>query len=166
VNAAQEVADRLRAIAAEVESAAPKASVQALSRAAETMVKLTLSTGAHALGTPTPSPPGAPPALVSGNLRRGCQRTPALPSGPASWSQVLTNIAQNKGCFYGAVHEYGPVTIHVKNFAQLGNPAVGFFGKSVIIPRRPWMKPSVERLITSGLGARAAVAAFTGVIDI
>lgn len=161
MNAAADVAARLRKIAARVESEAPRAAVQALSRTAEAMTKLTLTTYTHPAGTPTPSPAGAPPALVSGDLRRGVQRTPAVPTGPAMWSQAL-------GCtvHYGSVHEFGPVTITARNFPQLGNPTAGFFGKEVTIPRRPWMKPSAEALITSGLGTRAAVTAFLGVIDI
>ena len=160
MNAAQEVADRLRAIAAKVESAAPKASVQALSRAGETMAKLTLSTGAHAAGTDTHNPPGGPPGLISGALRRSVARTPAMPSGPATWSQALGSVIH-----YAAVHEFGPVTITAKNFPVLGNPTVGFFGKSVTIPARPWMKPTVEKLISSELGAKAAIAAFEAAID-
>lgn len=165
-NAAADVAARLREIAALAERDAPMAAVQALSRAGETMVKLRLGEMTHELGTPTPSPPGGVPALVSGKLRRGTQRAPAFPRGAGMCSQVLTNIAQNKGVFYGGVHEFGPVTITAKNFPQLGNPTVGFFGKEVTIPRRPWMKPSMEALVASGLGTKAAVAAWTAVIDI
>ena len=166
MNAAADVAARLRKIAALAESDAPRAAVQAISRAGETMTKLKLSSNAHALGTKTQAPEGGPPGLISGDLRRGVQRTPAVPSGPGSWSQVLTNIARNGGVFYGSIHEFGPVTVTARNFPQLGNPTVGFFGREVTIPRRPWMKPSVEALITSRLGTRAACTAFLGVIDI
>jgi hypothetical protein len=160
VNAAQEVADRLRAVAAKVESDAPRASVQALSRAGETMTKLTLSTGAHALGTPTPNPPGGPPGLISGALRRSVARTPAAPTGPATWSQALGSVI-----IYAAVQEFGAV-IRAKNFPQLGNPTAGFFGPQVTIPPRPWMKISVERLIESGLGQKAAISGFEAVLDL
>jgi hypothetical protein len=160
MNTAADVAARLRKIAAAAESDAPRAAVQAFSRAGETMVKLKLTTYTHEAGTPTPSPAGGVPALVSGKLRRGVQRSPAVPRGPASWSQVLGCVVS-----YGSVHEFGPVTVTAKNFPQLGNPTAGFFGKEVKIPRRPWMKPSVEALIASRLGTRAACTAFLGVID-
>lgn len=167
MNAAQEVADRLRAIAAKVESAAPKASVQALSRAGETMAKLTLSTGAHAAGTPTPNPPGGPPGLISGDLRRSVARAPAVPSGPATWSQALGSVI-----IYAAVQEHG-ATIHAGSSGYLANKATGQFfvvpggAKDYVkIPARPWMKPAVERLISSGLGQKAAISAFEAVLDL
>ena len=130
------------------------------------MAKLTLSSNSHALGTPSTAPAGGPPGLISGDLRKSCVRTPAVPAGPATWVQALTNIARNGNCFYGAVHEFGPVTVTADNFPQLGNPTVGFFGKSVVIPQRPWMKITVERLISSGLGSKAAVTAFEAVLDL
>lgn len=161
MNAATEVADRLRAIAAKVESAAPKASVQALSRAGETMAKLTLSTGAHAAGTDTPNPPGGPPGIISGALRRSVARTPAVPSGPATWSQALGSVI-----IYAAVQEHG-ATISSKGTYPLRNAKTGqVFGQSVTIPARPWMKPAVERLISSGLGQKAAISAFEAVLGL
>lgn len=159
-NAAAEVAARLRAVAVLAESAAPRAAVQALGRTGEVMAKLTLSFNAHSLGTPTTAPAGGPPGLISGALRRSVARTPAVPTGPATWSQALGSVIH-----YAAVHEFGPVTITAKNFPVLGNPTVGFFGKSVTIPARPWMKPTVEKLISSELGAKAAIAAFEAAID-
>jgi hypothetical protein len=159
-NAAAEVSARLKIIADRASSAAPRAAVQALGQAGETMTKLTLSRQTHPAGTPTPSAPGSPPALVSGDLRRAVHRAPAVPSGVARWSQV-------QGCLvvYGAVHEFGPVVITAKRFPQLGNPDAGFFGAQVTIPRRPWVRPSMEALISSGLGAKAASIAFLKVID-
>ena len=161
-NAAADVAARLRQIAARAESEAPRAAVEALSAAGQAMTRFTLGEhGTHALGTPTPSDPGSPPAMVSGDLRDSVRRSPPVPVGPGRCSQVMKSQL-----IYGSVHEFGPVTIQAKNFPQLGNPTVGFFGKQVKIPRRPWMKPSMELLVTSRIGTRAASAAFLAVIDI
>jgi hypothetical protein len=160
-NAAAEVSARLKVIADLAAAAAPKAAVEAMSRAGETMTKLVLQQKTHRAGTPTPSRPGQPPAKVSGDMARAVHRTPSFPSGPARYSQRM-------GCLviYGSVHEFGPVVITAQNFPQLGNPRAGFFGPEVTIPRRPWMKPSMEHLIASGLGTKAAALAFQLVIGI
>ena len=81
-NAATEVAARLRVIAARAEREAPVAVVQALGRAGETATKLTLTKRTHTAGTRTPSAPGQPPAMVSGQLRRRIIRAPARAMGP------------------------------------------------------------------------------------
>jgi len=160
-NAAAEVAANLRAIQARAQSDAPIAAVKALTAAAETTVKLALTARSHAkgVGIRTNSPPGAPPAKVSGDLVKGIHRTPAEAMGAGMASQVLGSTTA-----YGAVHEFGPVTIRAKNFPQLGNPEVGFFGPVVKIPKRPWMKPSVELLITSGAGSKACMTAWAAAI--
>jgi hypothetical protein len=157
-NAAAEVAARLRVIAARAGTEAPLAAVRALGAAGETATKLTLTKRTHALGTPTPSQPGQPPALVSGKLRRGVHRTPARAMGPGMAMQVMGLIGP--AMIYGPVHEFGPVTITAKNFPQLGNPTVGFFGPQVRIPRRPWMKPSMDALVSSGLGTKVCATAW------
>lgn len=159
-NAAEEVAARLRVIAARAATEAPLAAVQALGQAGETATKLTLTKRTHAKvkGIRTNSPPGAPPALVTDKLRLSVHRTPARVMGAGMAAQVMGQIGPAD--IYGPVHEFGPVTITAKNFPQLGNPEVGFFGRQVKIPRRPWMKPSVEALITSGLGTKACMTAW------
>lgn len=157
-NAASEVAARLRVIQARAASEAPLAAVQALGQGGETATKLTLTKRTHKEGTRTPSAPGQPPALVSGKLRRSVHRSPARVMGAGMAAQVMGQIGPAD--VYGPVHEFGPVTITAKNFPQLGNPEVGFFGPQVEIPRRPWMKPSMEAYVASGLASRACVTAF------
>lgn len=160
-NAAREVADALRAIRAKASSRAPEAACRAVGQAAETAVKVTLTSFTHPEGTPTPSRPGQPPALVSGDLRRSCRRTPPRYMGPGYYECAVGSML-----IYAPVHEFGPVTIRAKNFPQLGNPKVGFFGPQVTIPRRPFMAPTVERLVASGMLRRAAEDAWRGVIDL
>ena len=155
-NAAAEVAARLRVIAARAETEAPVAAVRALGAAGETATKLTLTKRTHTAGTPTPSAPGQPPALVSGALRRSVIRAPARAIGPG-------NAAQLMAChvIYGAVHEFGPVTIRSKGNYPLRNKNTGqVFGPRVVIPRRPWMKPSMEALVASGFGTKACMTAW------
>jgi hypothetical protein len=155
-NAAREVARRLQTIQRRAGTTAPMAAVKALGRAGETATKLTLTKRTHKAGTPTPSAPGQPPALVSGALRRSVYRMPAEPVAPGVALQVMSCHV-----IYGPVHEFGPVTIRSKGSYPLRNKATGqVFGYKVVIPRRPWMKPSMEALVTSGKATEACAPAF------
>lgn len=159
-NAAREVADALRAIRAKATGPAPLAACRALQRAAVTGVQTTLSMSSHAKGTPTPSPRGQPPSKVSGDLRKSIRAlTPAFLVGEgAAWCAVGSSLV------YAPVHEFGPVTITAKNFPQLGNPTAGFFGKSVVIPRRPYLAPTVALLESTGVIERVTTDAWRKVM--
>lgn len=159
-NAASEVAARLRVIQARAASEAPLAAVQALGQGGETATKLTLTKRTHKEGTRTPSAPGQPPALVSGKLRLSVHRSPARVMGAGMAAQVMGQIGPAR--IYGPVHEYGPVTIKPLGPGYpLRNKNTGqVFGYEVEIPRRPWMKPSMEAYVASGLASRACVTAF------
>lgn len=160
-NAAREVADRLRMVRDLAASKAPQAACTALGQTAETAVKVKLTSSTHAAGTPTPSAPGQPPSLVSGKLRRSVHRTTARLMG-----EGVSRCAVGSTLIYAPVHEFGPVTITAKRFPQLGNPTVGFFGKSVVIPRRPYLAPTVLGLETTGIAERVCCDAWRAVIDI
>lgn len=143
-----DVSDRLK----EMQDAAPAATRAAvvamgLLMAAET--KLTLSEFSHSADTPTPSPPGSPPAVVSGDLRRSVKPMPPVGDGPI-WSIIVGGTT-----VYARIQELGG-TITAKNFPQLGNPEVGFFGVSVTLPKRPYIKPTAEKLIGTGKATKAA----------
>ena len=160
-NAARDVAAQLRLLQQRAATSAPLAACQALGQAAETAVKVKLTSSTHAASEPTPSRPGQPPSLVTGTLRRSVRRTPSrlIDEGYALCTVGSVLI-------YGRVHEFGPVTIHARNFPQLGNPEVGFFGRQVTIPRRPWLAPSTELLISSGIATRVSVAAWMDAMGI
>lgn len=160
-NAAAEVAARLRQLRARAAYDAPAAACRALSQAAETAVKVTLSSSTHPPGTETPSRPGQPPSLVSGKLRRSVTRTPPRVIEPGTALCTVGSVA-----IYASVHEFGPVTITAKRYPELGNPQVGFFGHQVTIPRRPFLAPATQRLISSGMARRAAEAAWMDAMGI
>jgi phage gpG-like protein len=160
-NAAREVAEQLRAIRVKAVSDAPVAACRAMGETAQTAVKVTLTSSTHSRGTPTPSKPGQPPSLVSGNLRRSVHRTTARATAPGVAYCAIGAMAK-----YAPVHEFGPVTIRAKNFPQLGNPDVGFFGVQVTIPRRPFLAPTVERLVGSGMLTQVAVDGWQAVLDL
>jgi hypothetical protein len=159
-NAAAEVARNLRGVRARAEISAPAAAATAAGQAGETMVKMVLQVRTHELGTPTPSQPGQPPAKISGALARSIQRTPTVRLGAG-----IASTAWGSKLIYAPVQEYGAV-ISAKNFPQLGNPTVGFFGKHVRIPPRPFMELSTRRLMYSGTLTRVASAAFLEALDI
>jgi phage gpG-like protein len=160
-NAAREVAGRLRAIRAKAASEAPLAACRAAGQAGETAVKAMLSLSTHQAGSRTPSAPGQPPSLITGTLRRSFTRTPPRMAGAGNaYCLVGSKI------IYAAVHEHGPVTITAIRFPQLGNPEAGFFGRSVVIPRRPYIAPAMKRLEDSGMLRRVTEEAWRSVIDL
>jgi hypothetical protein len=93
----------------------------------------------HPPGTATPSPPGEPPALVTGTLRRSVtMRGPAGRGGVAE-TQVGGTV------IYARIQEMG---------GQAGR------GHASTLPPRPYLKPAAHRLEASGALTKAAVAAF------
>lgn len=161
VNAAREVAERLRLLAAKAASDAPLAACKAVSQAAETAVKVTLSSSTHPKGTKTPSQPGQPPSLVTGRLRRSVHRTT-----PRLMGDGIARCIVGSTVIYAPVHEFGPVVIRAKRFPQLGNPQVGFFGQQVTIPRRPFLAPAMLLYRESGMATRVAVDAWRAALDL
>ena len=137
------------------------AAVRALSAGGETAGRAKLSLSTHAAGTRTPSAPGGPPSKVSGDLLGNGKRTPAVVTVPGCATCVLGFTL-----VYAAVHEFGPVTITAKNFPQLGNPDVGFFGRKVTIPRRPYVAPAMRDYIASGLASRVAADAWAAALGL
>ena len=70
--------------------------------ALEAQIKVELSRSSHPRGTPTPSPPGSPPSLISGNLRRSVQVEGPVVSGAWRWS---VNVGPE--AVYSRVQELG-----------------------------------------------------------
>ena len=91
-----------------------------------TQEKLRSST--HKRGTPTPSRPGEPPSLVSGQLRRSVKIIPAVPYGATAWKSQVGPTA-----VYARIQELGGVT-----------------GNGATLPARPYLEPAVRELIDSG----------------
>lgn len=149
VNAVRDLRVILKEVRDKAATTAPLAAVRALSQAGETAVKVTLTSSTHPEGTRTPSKPGQPPSLVTGKLRRSGHRTAAVLTSPGCARCALGFMAK-----YAPVHEFGPVTIRARNFPQLGNPKVGFFGKQVTIPRRPYVAPAMKKYQDTGMARR------------
>jgi hypothetical protein len=119
----------LEAIVGKVVGATP----QGLANAAhhlEASIKLELSRTSHPPGTPTPSPPGSPPSLITGTLRRSIQVEGPTQTGPGRWT---ANVGT--GLVYSRIQEYG-----------------GTAGRGSRLPARPYMAPGLATALP-GMGA-------------
>lgn len=87
----------------------------------ERAAKQQLTTSSHAVNEPTPSAPGEPPSLVTGNLRRSITVTGPEEVGPAKWRGEVGPTA-----VYGRIHELG---------GQAGHST---------LPARPYMQPALD----------------------
>jgi len=134
-----------RAMAAKGEAivaAATRAVGDSISAVHRTMVEL-LRVYSHPMGTPTPSPPGHPPALVTGSLIRSIHER-----GPQVLGPIIT----------GSV---GPTIVYAR-IQELGGHAGR--GHRSYLPPRPYVKPTVaiegprayQRLVSAVARAVAA----------
>lgn len=91
----------------------------------ERNVKMYLRTFTHSRGTPTPSPRGAPPALVSGHLRR-TWHTGHVHEGLRPWTVEVDG---------------GPTAVYSR-IQELG----GWAGRNHTshLPKRPYVRPMVK----------------------
>lgn len=98
-----------------------------------------LSRYAHPPHTPTPSPPGQPPARISGHLRGGLSPTGPYSTGAGFAGKLGPTAA------YGRIQELG-----------------GLAGRnhSVTLPPRPYMRPTRTSVIADGSLRRAFVGAW------
>lgn len=91
----------------------------------ERAVKRTLRTYTHPEGTPTPAPPGGPPALVTGTLARSQRVTPTGRAGGRGRWKAKTGPT----VAYGRAQELG---------YRPGN-----------LPARPYQKPTTRRQLAT-----------------
>lgn len=129
VTGISELADALRTMGARVDAATPIALVAAAGLVEE-KARANLSRYSHARGTPTPSPPGQPPAKISGTLRDNWETSPPLPGGAGGWTCTL-----HPTTVYAAIQEQG---------GQAGR------GHRTTLPARPYLHPAVDDLLRSG----------------
>ncbi|MEV0968516.1 hypothetical protein [Microtetraspora glauca] len=117
-----------------------RAAADVMALGSEREIKKTLRTFSHPKGTQTPSPPGSPPALVSGSLRRSVKAGRPRQTGAARWeAHTAPTIV------YARIQELGGRT--GRNHATY-------------LPPRPYVAPSHAKLIASGQLAEWANRAF------
>ena len=97
-----------------------------------------LSRASHPKGTPTPSAPGSPPAIVRGDLRRRVRAKPVT-GGPLRWETTVGSTV-----VYARIHELGGDTGR---------------GHRTHLPARPYLRPAFERIMADGRLHRVAIQA-------
>lgn len=101
----------------------------------EAEIKKRLTTSSHPKGTPTPSMPGEPPSLVSGQLRRSIRVEGPRKLGPGMYQARIGPTAA-----YSRVQELG---------GMAGR------GRASRLPPRPYVAPALKALVADGRLARA-----------
>lgn len=104
---------------------ATKAATATAAHLVEAQIKTNLARSSHPKGTPTPSRPGSPPALVSGRLRGSVRVDGPTKLAAGTWQARIGPTA-----VYGRVQELG--------------------GGPVPLPSRPYVKPAMADLQSSG----------------
>lgn len=145
-DAASQASARLRMLRARAQSVAPRAALNAITATVVAGVQQELAQSSHRKGTPTPSQPGNPPSWVSGTLARSIRFTPPVMAGPGRWTASVGGTV-----IYARIQELGGDTGR---------------GGATHLPARPYLRPTADRLRTSGVltrvEAKAFVAALTG----
>ena len=138
------VAEFRRALDAMVERAyaATQQAVTTGGHLVEAEAKRQLGLKSHARGTQTPSARGEPPALVTGTLRRSIKVTKPEPTGPTGWT-----ISVGPTAVYGRIQELG-----------------GDVWNGAVLPPRPYMDPSLTKLIQDGTLAACYTNAWRGAV--
>lgn len=155
-----------------IEAQGPRAAAYAMAKRFHSVVSdETLVEYSHGKGTPTPSPPGGPPAIITGGLKRSMRLYPAVSTGPGkakSHVQPLIVYAriQELGGIVVARHTYtdrhGKVRQGYLAWADAGHGK--HFAHSVKIPARPYMRPTHRKVVADGSLTRAAADAVRGLV--
>lgn len=119
----------MRAMSDAAEAATRKATATG-AHLIEAEIKKALKQNTHQRGTPTPSQPGQPPALVSGQLRRSVKV-----EGPSRLAPGVYQARIGPTAVYGRIQELG---------GMAGQ------GRGTRLPARPYVAPSVATLTASG----------------
>lgn len=89
-----------------------------------------LSRYSHQRNTPTPSPPGEPPALITGRLRSSFDIAGPTETGAGAWMSVM-----------------GPTVVYAR-IQELGGRAGR--GHRSVLPARPYLRPAIEATVNDG----------------
>lgn len=124
VTGVEQLRASLRQMGLRIQAATPRV-VETGAHLLEGKTKANLSRTSHQRGTPTPSRPGEPPALISGRLR----------------SSVTSTVPARAGDMW--VSRIGPTTVYSR-IQELG----GLAGRNHAsrLPARPYLKPAAMAL--------------------
>ena len=118
----------------QMRAATMKATAKAL-HLIEKRAKENLGLLTHRLGTPTPSGPGEPPALITGNLRRSITVAGPVTLTPNTWSGQVGPTA-----VYGRIQELGGEV----SSQHTSMVMAGVAGSGITLPARPYLRPAFE----------------------
>lgn len=122
---------------AAVDRATPRAMTEGL-RIVERSVKKILRTYTHPEGTPTTSPPGQPPALVTGTLMRSIKVR-----GPYPGKRRYTYRGTvGPTAVYSRIQELGG-RVRVRGRGHVGPQTERSYAR---LPARPYVKPATDRV--------------------
>jgi phage gpG-like protein len=126
----------LAAKSVEVDAAAERAVTEA-GHDLEASVKRSFRT-AHTAGSPTPSAPDTPPAVVSGTLRRSVRVTDPVRDGFGTYT-----LKVGPTVVYARIQELGGViTPKTGQYLRFRVNGREIYKKSVTLPARPYFKPA------------------------
>jgi hypothetical protein len=149
----------------------PRAAAYAMAKRFHQVVSdETLVATSHGKGSPTPSAPGSPPALVSGALKRSLRLTPAVDiGGNIAKASVVPLIIyariQELGGTVEAKHTYVDKHGTVRQgYLAWGSGAGRHYAHSVTLPARPYMRPTHKRVVADGSLRSSAIKAVRGLV--
>ena len=151
----------MEAIQAKAAKAAPPCAMAMGEAHKQHLTGVTLARYQSAPMTQTPSPPGSPPASMTGTLRRSvtCVRGPG--GGMHASSLVGPHTIYAATQEWGEVHHGNPrMWLWLKYAGAYEVRRRGWVKERVHIPARPYMRPSRDDVIASGAVQTAGNAAF------
>jgi hypothetical protein len=145
----------LKAIQGRAADAAPDVAMAMAEHYRDHVKDVTLRRYSHAPQTKTDSPPGQPPAWVTGELARSITAAP----GPSSGTYATATVSPHT--IYARIQELGghirPVRARYLRWTEDG---IVHYSKHVYLPPRPYMSPALADVVADGSLTAAAAAAF------
>ncbi len=167
----QELAPYLRRIRDRVAAEGPKRAAYGMARAFHREVSdATLVRTSHARGTITPSAPGEPPAIISGGLKRSLRLYPAEPAGALRARSHVSPLViyariQERGGVVEARHTFTDRYGHVRpGYLKFSYGGSTHFARRVVLPARPYMRPTRDQMVSDGRLRRAAIESQRGLL--
>jgi hypothetical protein len=122
-------------------------------------VQAVLTARSHAFSTQTPSPPGTPPAMISGALAGSMLNEAAVEIAPVTWMAKSGPTVR-----WSRIQELGgEMTGHPMRWMQ--PPGVWHHSYHHSLPPRPYLKPTLEAMADGGELTAASAAAFQAAFD-
>lgn len=128
VSGLSQLRETIRTVPSKLDDASRTAAV-AGAKLMETESKRLLGLRSHPRGTPTPSPPGAPPAKISGDLQGS-----VIADASATGGFGVYSASVRTGLVYSWVQEYG-----------------GPVGRGARLPPRPYIKPGRDNVALAAI---------------